>query len=114
MDPRDQAALERSIREHDRGPPLAERIPGDEHWKGLEQALDRLAHVDLLNRQGRPALDDSLTFADFLVASFLKWLNASVSDDQFERVLQWNGGRWKVLMDQVKPYSMIDEGESYN
>jgi hypothetical protein len=97
----------------DQGPPLAERIPNEENWKGLEQAFTRLAEVKKLGGHGRPAGDDSMTFADLGVASFIQWFRIAVSDEQFQRVLQWNGGRWKTFMGEVQPYLAVDEGEPY-
>jgi glutathione S-transferase len=113
MEPRGQAALERVILGADQGPPLAERIPDENTWKGLEQAFTRLAEVELLNKHGRSTGSDSMTFADLGVASFLQWLRLGVTNEEFERVLQWNGGRWKTFIDEVQPYLAVDEGEPY-
>jgi hypothetical protein len=114
LDSRDQASLESGVRAYDNGPPLADRLPQEEHWKGFEQALNRLSQVELLGAKASAAGEAGLTFADLTVASFLRWLMVSVSADEFERVLQWENGRWKAFMSEVEPYFTVDEGEAYN
>jgi glutathione S-transferase len=113
MTPYNRGAFERVVREADGGPPLAERpAPTSENFKRMQEGLTRLSE-----RYGgqKYIFGDSVTYADFIIASFLVMLVAALPDEEKNQVLTWNDGRWKTLLDEFENagYLATDHGELY-
>jgi glutathione S-transferase len=113
MTPRNREAFERVIREADGGPPLAERpVPTSENFKRLQESFTRLSE---LCGDKKYVFGDDLTYADFILASFLVMLVATLPEEEKNQFLAWDGGRWKALLDEFENagYMATDHGELY-
>jgi glutathione S-transferase len=113
MSPSSGAAFERLVRSIDNGPPFAERPPPPpEAWTRVQEGFSRLAQLCGTHKY---AFGDHITYADFLAASMLYMLYASVSDERKAEIRKWDGGKWGALTDEFEAagYTATDRGEVY-
>ena len=52
---------------------------------------------------------DDLILADLHITGWLGWVRTLWGEDseQWQKVLAWNGGRWKALFEKLAPYEQI-------
>lgn len=107
------AAMERFVRDSIGIPPFAEQAPPDaQTFKGAQEGFTRLAS---LYGDNQFIFGDKITYADFLIASFLLPFVGSLTEEEKGQFLGQDGGRWaRLLHDFVAAgYTAIGEGEVY-
>lgn len=58
--------------------------------------------------QGSVWLDgDGPAYADFIVGAWLKMMQASMAEKDFQRIRSWHDGLWGRLVDALEPYAEI-------
>ncbi|KAG6853436.1 hypothetical protein C0991_004436 [Blastosporella zonata] len=72
-------------------------------WINVQEALDKIASALDANGEGGENLrvvPGKVTYADFaLVAPFL-WAQSILSEEEFNALKSWNGGRWGKILEQ--------------
>jgi hypothetical protein len=41
------------------------------------------------------------------------WAKRALPAKEFEEMISWDDGRWSRLLDALRPYESVDEGETY-
>ncbi|KAF8509515.1 hypothetical protein BU17DRAFT_98839 [Hysterangium stoloniferum] len=76
-----------------------------EAWKSVEKGLTDLALV--LDKNGQDSqfvLGDTITYADFILVSFLDIIATFTLEKWEKEIKLWDGGRWNVAMERCLPY----------
>ena len=80
----------------------------DEKFAAIEQDLQPM---ERWYKQGDKFLtgSDDLILADLHIAGWLGWVRTLWGEDseQWQKVLAWNGGRWKALFEKLAPYEQV-------
>ena len=91
------------------GKDLKEMTPQGEAWdvaiKELEKGFNAIDQW-ILKSGGPYVMGDTPSFADFVLAGFLKWTKASVGKDskEWQLITSWNEGRWAKRLEQLAKY----------
>ncbi|KIJ59653.1 hypothetical protein HYDPIDRAFT_100338 [Hydnomerulius pinastri MD-312] len=74
-----------------------------EQWKEMRRAWNA---VDgwYQKSSGTFIMGDKPCFADFIVGGRIKWAKVSYSDNDWNEMAKWNGGRWEKLLKDLDPY----------
>ncbi|KAF8960754.1 hypothetical protein BDZ97DRAFT_1281072 [Flammula alnicola] len=102
----------RRTREQEFGMKLEDLVPkgekADAEW---EKYKDGLGTVDVwYAKSGGPFLmDDTVSWADFVIAGYVIWLRIVWGEDsqQWKDITSWHDGRWQNLIDNLKKYETI-------
>jgi hypothetical protein len=57
--------------------------------------------------------DDTRSYADFVVVSWLTSKRA-IPAEEFAEIMTWDGGRWQRILETLREYETVDEGEVYH
>ena len=91
------------------GKDLRELTPKGEAWdaaiKELEKSFNAIDQW-MLKSGGPYVMGDTPSFADFVLAGFLKWTEPSVGKDskEWQLITTWNEGRWVKRVEQLAKY----------
>jgi glutathione S-transferase len=76
-----------------------------EMWKNVETGLDKINTEkdsgwisSTLGKSGR------LLYSDIVLLALLYWPRYSLEEEEYSKYLEWNGGRWKELLDMYSKY----------
>ncbi|KAF7302790.1 Glutathione transferase fungal specific class A [Mycena kentingensis (nom. inval.)] len=76
-----------------------------ENWEALKRRLDEF---DGFIGQGREYFSgDGLSYADFVLAGHIRWAKYALSEDQWDEIAHWNGGRWGKLVAGLEIYDSL-------
>ena len=83
------------------GPVRAQR------WVEAEAAFDKV--LGWLEAGGKDAIafggnPNKITFADFIIGSYLITLQRVSEPEDWARVMGWKGGKWAKFMERLQPY----------
>ncbi|KAF9033452.1 hypothetical protein BDZ89DRAFT_1230938 [Hymenopellis radicata] len=78
-------------------------------WREVKEQFDFLARVLDKNAgdgagDGVVVMGAEVSYADFAVCAVLVWMERMVPREGWERVSEWNGGRWARLKGRCEPY----------
>ncbi|EGN94156.1 hypothetical protein SERLA73DRAFT_78076 [Serpula lacrymans var. lacrymans S7.3] len=57
---------------------------------------------------GKWIMGDTFSYADILVAAWMRCFSVAFDKDQWEEVKSWNGGRWDDIVEEINKYSILD------
>ncbi|KAH7098230.1 hypothetical protein BKA62DRAFT_378570 [Auriculariales sp. MPI-PUGE-AT-0066] len=81
-------------------------------WKGIQDSWSKVAQTYKVAQKdgGGPWLTGSKpVYADFMVLGFVGFVQSTVSEEEFAKVLEWDDGVWKTLWDaSVQLRAQID------
>lgn len=114
LNPRSQEYFRRT-RELSYGKKLEELTPtGREHeesWQKLELGFGKIGELMTKDGQETPfAMGDTITFADFALGGFLKWILVLWGEDSWQWKdigIRWQGGRWGAFVNSLEKYAEI-------
>lgn len=110
-DERNRKAFEKIFPTLFPSPPVIDRTKpvSEDILKGFIPLVDALTAA-----KTRAGLGDSISFADIIAMSYLRWLEISLqNEEQFKTLLQMEGGKCQALYDRFKEYLSVDKGEKY-
>ena len=78
-----------------------------EEWGKFEKGLASI-HA-LMDKKGPYVLGDTISWADFLMFSFVYFFKLIWGEDskEWKEVASWNGGKWEALIDALKEYHTV-------
>lgn len=82
---------------------------GATQWAAFEVGLGTVA--GWYAKSGGPfVMGDTVSWADFIVGSWLIWLRTIWGEDsrQWKDVVSWHGGRWAKVLGDLKEYQKVD------
>ncbi|EIN12879.1 hypothetical protein PUNSTDRAFT_97823 [Punctularia strigosozonata HHB-11173 SS5] len=86
----------------------------DERWEAAEAGFKRIAAWFDKNGEGsRWVMGDTVTFADFALASWIIWVRQVDGHGDWQKVKAWDGGRWVRYVDGLSKYAVFDQGQLY-
>jgi len=77
------------------------------HKKALKKMWDEVDAWYAMS-PGMWAMGEQFTFADLEVVGWLKSLQHSMQAQEWDEICQWNGGRWKKMVDRLEKYYKAD------
>lgn len=80
----------------------------DEHMVKLKSGFDMIDAVLAENGNGPWVMDDTVSFADFVLASVLIMLKRMGPADVWEDVSKWHGGRWERSITNCDEWSQSE------
>ncbi|KAK4551412.1 hypothetical protein LTR86_011178 [Recurvomyces mirabilis] len=95
---------------------LGELAKAYQHTGGTTDWIWRPNGTDQAQRQRPPAgrkgteiqLDgDEFVYADFIVGAWLKMMEGSIPDSEWQLVREWHGGIWGRLVDALEPLTVM-------
>jgi hypothetical protein len=48
-----------------------------------------------------------------MVVSWLTWAKRTIPAEEFAEIMRWDGGAWQRLLEALREYETMDEGEVY-
>ena len=112
----------RETRERSLGP--LEKLAPDgsaeraECWDKMEKAMSRVARWWETDKNGKMqtrVMGDDLpvSYADIILASWLLWFRETLGEEneEWRRMMAWDNGLWKQVVDGMAEYQMVDVGE---
>ncbi|KAJ7735703.1 hypothetical protein B0H16DRAFT_1326996 [Mycena metata] len=76
-------------------------------WLNVKESFGRVDGWIRKNSRGRFVMGDTICYADFIVAGFLRWTKLVLSRDKWEDILSWHDGRWANLMKEMEKYDAV-------
>ncbi|KAK2461091.1 hypothetical protein APHAL10511_006870 [Amanita phalloides] len=81
----------------------------EEAFNDLKDGLDKIDQL-LLKSKGPYVMGETVSFADFAVGGWLKWMQILFGKDseEWKRVSSWNEGRWGERLERLDKYAQAD------
>lgn len=103
----------RSTREDAFGRKMEELCPlgplREEAWSKFKAALQPLSDAYSANGPGKLLyLGDTFTYADVVVAAFMKWMQVVLSEGEWKEFASWYEGRWGNFLDATAKWQNGD------
>ncbi|KAJ3560830.1 hypothetical protein NP233_g10577 [Leucocoprinus birnbaumii] len=77
-------------------------------WAKIKGSFDKLdGYYAKTDSAGPFFMGQTVSFADFTVAGMLRAVKICLGSDseEWKAIEEWNGGRWKALIDSLEPYA---------
>ncbi len=85
---------------------------GDAWQAALNELRDDLNHIDqwLLKSNGPYVMGDTISFADFALCAWSKWMQVGLGKDseEWKQFSSWNEGRWGERVERLEKYAQSD------
>jgi len=83
----------------------------DSDWKEVKKCFDSVNGWLEKNGEKPYVMGDTITYADIVLVSFIKWIPTVMGRDgkEWEDLQTWHGGRWKSLVDSFEKYAAVTE-----
>lgn len=85
---------------------------GDAWQAGLNELRDGLNNIDQwLQKSGGPyVMGNTISFADFVLGGWLKWMQVALGKDseEWKQISSWNEGRWGERVERLEKYAQTD------
>jgi glutathione S-transferase len=90
-------------------------VEREKAFKGLQRDLSRITGNTQKNRNGGLfIMGNQISFGDFVIASVLMWAKIMLSTEEYNKIMSFNDGRWKMFMQSLEEYAAVDGGEVYS
>ncbi|EGN96350.1 hypothetical protein SERLA73DRAFT_186065 [Serpula lacrymans var. lacrymans S7.3] len=78
----------------------------EEGWKNMKAAFGVIDGW-YSKSGGKWIMGDTFSYADILVASWMKCFSVAFDKDQWEEMRSWNGGRWGGIVEEIDRYDIL-------
>ncbi|EGN96348.1 hypothetical protein SERLA73DRAFT_94516 [Serpula lacrymans var. lacrymans S7.3] len=79
----------------------------EEGWKNIKAAFGVIDGW-YSKSGGKWIMGDTFSYADVIVAAWMRSFSVAFDKDQWEDMKSWNGGRWGGIVEEINKYSILD------
>ncbi|EGO21855.1 hypothetical protein SERLADRAFT_474837 [Serpula lacrymans var. lacrymans S7.9] len=101
---KEQAELRFGVKWEDISPVGPKR---DADWKNVKEAFG-IIDGWYSKSGGKWIMGDTFSYADILVAAWMRCFSVAFDKDQWEEMKSWNGGRWGDIVEEINRHSILD------